>query len=141
MVVQTQCQFCQQAGGEIIWQDENLRLIHSPEPGFPAFYRVVWQAHVSEFSQLSLAQRQHCMAVVASTEQALIQILKPTKINLASLGNMVPHLHWHIIARFDWDSHFPAPVWAQAVRPQQQSKLQAVASKLEQVHAYLQQQL
>jgi diadenosine tetraphosphate (Ap4A) HIT family hydrolase len=38
--------------------------------------------------------------------------LAPTKVNLATLGNVVPHLHWHVIARFDWDSHFPAPVWA-----------------------------
>ncbi len=28
----------------------------------------------------------------------------------------MPHLHWHVIARFDWDSHFPAPVWAGAAR-------------------------
>ena len=34
-----------------------------------------------------------------------------TKINLAALGNMVPHLHWHVIERFDWDSHFPQAVW------------------------------
>ena len=40
----------------------------------------------------------------------------PTKINLASLGNLVPHLHWHIVARFDWDSHFPQPVWGAAQR-------------------------
>jgi len=37
---------------------------------------------------------------------------KPTKINLASLGNMVPHLHWHVIARFEGDARWPAPVWA-----------------------------
>jgi diadenosine tetraphosphate (Ap4A) HIT family hydrolase len=37
--------------------------------------------------------------------------LAPTKINLAALGNMVAHLHWHVIARYDWDSHFPASVW------------------------------
>ncbi|TNY02522.1 HIT family protein, partial [Escherichia coli] len=42
--------------------------------------------------------------------------LRPTKVNLASLGNVVPHLHWHIIARFDTDSHYPAPVWAAAQR-------------------------
>ena len=42
--------------------------------------------------------------------------LSPTKINLAALGNMVAHLHWHVIARYDWDSHFPASVWAPALR-------------------------
>ena len=56
------------------------------------------------------------MDVVVQVERALRQHLQPTKINIAALGNMVPHLHWHVIARFDWDSHFPAPVWAGAQR-------------------------
>ncbi|MGN1057562.1 MAG: HIT family protein, partial [Comamonas sp.] len=43
--------------------------------------------------------------------------LQPHKINLAALGNMVPHLHWHVIARYDWDSHFPGSVWANPLRP------------------------
>jgi len=46
----------------------------------------------------------------------LRQALGPSKINLASLGNMVPHLHWHVIARFDWDSHFPNPIWGERRR-------------------------
>ncbi|MET0207803.1 MAG: HIT domain-containing protein, partial [Burkholderiaceae bacterium] len=44
------------------------------------------------------------------------EALAPAKINLAALGNMVPHLHWHVIARFDWDSHFPNPVWGERKR-------------------------
>ena len=51
------------------------------------------------------------MEVVCAVEQALIAALQPTKINLAALGNAVPHLHWHVIARFEADSHFPQPVW------------------------------
>ena len=43
-------------------------------------------------------------------------LFRSTKINLATLGNVVPHLHWHVIARFDWDSHFPNPVWGAARR-------------------------
>jgi diadenosine tetraphosphate (Ap4A) HIT family hydrolase len=42
--------------------------------------------------------------------------MQPKKINLASLGNMVPHLHWHIIPRYTDDAHFPAPVWAESQR-------------------------
>jgi diadenosine tetraphosphate (Ap4A) HIT family hydrolase len=57
-----------------------------------------------------------CLAAVNTVELALRQHLQPHKINLAALGNMVPHLHWHVVARFTWDSHFPAPVWAPAVR-------------------------
>jgi diadenosine tetraphosphate (Ap4A) HIT family hydrolase len=42
----------------------------------------------------------------------LRRLLQPTKVNLASLGNQVPHLHWHVIPRFADDAHFPDPVWA-----------------------------
>jgi diadenosine tetraphosphate (Ap4A) HIT family hydrolase len=42
--------------------------------------------------------------------------MQPLKVNVASLGNVVPHLHWHIIPRYADDAHFPAPVWAQAAR-------------------------
>jgi diadenosine tetraphosphate (Ap4A) HIT family hydrolase len=59
-------------------------------------------------------------------EQALREQLQPTKVNVASLGNMVPHVHWHVIARFDWDSHFPSPVWAAAQRESPAGPYEAV---------------
>jgi diadenosine tetraphosphate (Ap4A) HIT family hydrolase len=63
-------------------------------------------------------------------EQCLRAQLSPAKINLAALGNMVPHLHWHVIARFDWDSRFPSPVWAAAQRPADPQREQAIAQRL-----------
>ena len=135
----TDCVLCQEPGGQPIWQGENLRLIRADEAGFPAFYRIVWSAHVAEFSDLGAAQRQHCMEAVALVEQVLRQQLQPTKINLATLGNVVPHLHWHIIARYDWDSHFPAPVWASAQRPRDSAREAAVVAQLPMVDAALQQ--
>ncbi len=111
------CPLCAEDGGALVWRGEHLRVIRAQEAGFPAFYRVVWNAHVAEFSDLSAAERVHCMEAVALVEQALREHLAPTKVNIAALGNMVPHLHWHVIARFGWDSHFPSPVWAPAQRP------------------------
>jgi diadenosine tetraphosphate (Ap4A) HIT family hydrolase len=73
------------------------------------------------------------MTVVALVEKALREHLQPTKINLAALGNVVPHLHWHVIARFDWDTHFPAPVWAQASRAADGMRQQFVRNQLDQV--------
>ena len=70
------------------------------------------------------------MVGVSVVEQALRQHLAPTKVNIAALGNMVPHLHWHVIARFDWDSHFPAPVWAAAQRPSPAAQEGAVRDRL-----------
>ena len=133
------CVLCQEPGGQPIWQGEKLRLIRADEAGFPAFYRIVWNTHVAEFSDLSAAQRQHCMEAVALVEQVLRQQLQPTKINLATLGNVVPHLHWHIIARYDWDSHFPVPVWASAQRPRDSAREAAVVAQLPMVDAALQQ--
>lgn len=110
------CILCREAGGLPVWQGAQLRVIRAQEAGFPAFYRVVWTAHAAELSDLSAAERNHCMAAVAEVERVLRAQLAPTKINLAALGNMVAHLHWHVIARHDWDSHFPASVWASPLR-------------------------
>lgn len=124
------CPLCTAPGGALVWQSERLRVIRADEPGFPAFYRVVWTQHVREFSDLSAADGMLCMQVVTTVERVLREQLQPTKINLAALGNMVAHLHWHVIARFDWDSHFPAAIWAPAQRPRDVLREQAVTARL-----------
>ena len=125
----TACPLCEGDGGLMVFRNETLRIIQASETGFPAFYRVVWNRHVAEFSDLSAAERQVCMHAVVKVEQVLRSELRPAKINLASLGNMVPHLHWHVVARFDWDSHFPAPVWSAPQRPVDEKQVAAVASR------------
>lgn len=124
------CPLCAADGGTLVWRGARVRVIRADEAGFPAFYRVVWNAHAAEFSDLSAAERVHCMEAVAAVEQVLRDHLRPTKVNLAALGNMVPHLHWHVIARFAWDSHFPAPVWAAAQRPAPASEEAALRARL-----------
>ena len=135
------CPLCAEDGGALVWRGERLRVIRAQEAGFPAFYRVVWNAHVAEFSDLTAADRVHCMEAVTLVEQALRQHLAPTKVNIAALGNMVPHLHWHVIARFDWDSHFPAPVWAAAQRPSPAAQEAALRALLPALEAQLPSQL
>jgi len=124
------CPLCSQAGGKLVFQAEKFRVIRADEAGFAAFYRVVWTAHVAEFSDLGPEERSLCMAAVTAVELALRGHLQPTKINLAALGNVVPHLHWHVIARFDWDSHYPAPVWAEPKRARDGVREEAVCAKL-----------
>ena len=123
------CPLCETDGGLLVYRDESMRVIQAAEAGFPAFYRVIWRRHVAEFSDLSAAERQTCMNAVVAVEQILRDELRPAKINLAALGNVVPHLHWHVIARFDWDSHFPAPVWGAPLRDADEARLAAVASR------------
>ena len=129
------CPLCVSDGGALVWRGERLRVIRADEAGFPAFYRVVWNAHAAEFSDLGPADRQHCMDAVALVEQALRAAVQPDKINLAALGNMVPHLHWHVIARHAWDSHFPAPVWAAPQRARDAEREAQVRAALPQAEA------
>ncbi|MCM2253467.1 MAG: HIT domain-containing protein, partial [Ramlibacter sp.] len=94
------CPLCREPGGVLVFQGPKFRVIRAEEAGFPAFYRLVWSKHVAEFSELAAADRRLCMDAVAQVEQALRAHLRPAKVNLAALGNVVPHLHWHIVARF-----------------------------------------
>ena len=135
------CVLCETAGGRVVFEAAKFRVIHASEAGFPAFYRVVWKEHVVEFSDLSREDRLLCLDAVNVVEQCLRKHVAPTKINLAALGNAVPHLHWHVIARFDWDSHFPSPVWAAAQREAPSAKWASVVAKLLAMESELKQRL
>jgi diadenosine tetraphosphate (Ap4A) HIT family hydrolase len=109
----TDCPLCQPAAaGAVIATTPLLRVVWADEPLHPCFVRVVWQPHVAEMSDLSAAERNALMASVMAVERAMRQVLQPVKINLASFGNVVPHLHWHIIPRWTDDAHWPSPTWA-----------------------------
>lgn len=114
---QPECVFCNPTGETVLWSDRQCRVLHVGDAKFPGFCRVVWNAHVTEFTDLDEAARAHLMKAVAVVEQALRKLLAPDKINLASLGNQTPHLHWHVIPRYRDDAHFPDAIWAAAKRP------------------------
>jgi diadenosine tetraphosphate (Ap4A) HIT family hydrolase len=86
-------------------------VIEVDDPDYPGFFRVVLNRHCAEMSDLPPADRGALMEVVWAVEETLRQKVCPDKINLASLGNVVPHLHWHVIPRWHDDRHFPNPVW------------------------------
>ena len=135
------CPLCTADGGALVWRGDKLRVIRAAEQGFPAFYRVVWNDHAAELSDLSATDRIVCMDAVALVERVLGEELAPAKVNLAALGNMVAHLHWHVIARYDWDSHFPASVWAAAQRERNEEREAEIARQLPQVDEVLQKAL
>ena len=110
------CELCDQNGGEVLWSDERCRVVLVDDPDYPGFCRVFWQNHVREMTDLSGADRAQFMSVIFAVEEGIREIMAPDKINLASLGNMTPHLHWHVIPRFVNDKHFPAPIWGLAKR-------------------------
>lgn len=109
---QSNCALCSSTGGELVWQNNDLRVIMVNDPHFVGFVRVVWNDHVSEMTDLAPEQRSQLMKTVCVVEDVMRKVLNPTKVNLASLGNMTPHIHWHVIPRFSNDINFPNPVWA-----------------------------
>jgi len=105
------CFFCQQPGGNVLWQDELARVVVVGDADHPGFCRVIANRHVKEMTDLEAEGRERLMRIVFEVERALRELLQPDKINLASLGNQVPHLHWHVIPRYRDDPHYPNPVW------------------------------
>lgn len=111
------CPLCQTHNEIILYQNRLIRVIQAhDESDYPALCRIILNQHLAEMTDLPIKEREEVMLWVYQTETAIRQLLQPTKINLACLGNMVPHLHWHIIPRFEDDSHFPASIWAVAKR-------------------------
>ena len=100
-----------------MWQDELCRVVLVEDHDYPGFCRVILNRHVREMTDLDAEARQRLMQAVFAAEHALRQLMQPAKINLASLGNMTAHLHWHVIPRFADDKHFPGSVWSEARRP------------------------
>ena len=133
----TNCELCDGLGGEELYRNADLRVVLVDDAQYPGFCRVIWNAHVKEMTDLPPSSRSAMMQMVMKVESALRETLNPDKINLASLGNMTPHLHWHVIPRFNDDAHFPSPVWAAVQRQPDAAGLAARASRLAALRAAL----
>jgi len=64
-----------------------------------------------EFSQCSAEEKVMIIDMLDLIEVEMLEYFKPEKINIASFGNVLPRVHWHIMARFSEDSYFPEPMW------------------------------
>jgi diadenosine tetraphosphate (Ap4A) HIT family hydrolase len=107
------CDLCKQTPHEILWQDEFCRVVLLNDLNYPAYCRVELLEHIKEMTDLAPENRARMMKVVFAVETAMREIIQPDKINLASLGNKTPHLHWHVIPRFKDDKHFPNSHWGE----------------------------
>lgn len=104
----------------MLWQNGLCRVVRVDEPDYPGFVRVILKRHAREMADLEEGERAELMAVVFAVEAAVRDTMKPDKMNLASLGNMTPHVHWHVVPRFADDRHFPHPIWA---APQREARV------------------
>ena len=110
------CDLCDGNDEDIMWRDDFCRVVLVSDVVYPGFCRVILHRHVKEMTDLSVAERNRLMTVVFAVERVVREVVQPQKINLASLGNVVPHVHWHVIPRFTDDQTFPNPIWGAAKR-------------------------
>jgi diadenosine tetraphosphate (Ap4A) HIT family hydrolase len=110
------CDLCKPSAHEVLWQDDFCRIVLLNDADYPAYCRVELLEHIKEMTDLLPENRARMMKVVFAVETAMREVIQPDKINLASLGNKTPHLHWHIIPRFSDDKHFPNSHWGKVVR-------------------------
>ena len=116
----TNCALCKDElkpeEGQLIWRGDDCRIILVNDSDLPGFCRVVWNRHVSEMTDLTYGEREHLMTLVFAVEKAVRHVMHPDKVNLAALGNMVPHIHWHVIPRFKDDAFYPGSAWSKRVQ-------------------------
>ena len=87
------CPLCSTAPEAVLWPGSRCRVIGAEERGYAGYCRVIWNDHVAEMTDLPVVDRDHLMDVVWTVEEVLRALTGARKINLASLGNYVPHLH------------------------------------------------
>ena len=73
------------------------------------------------------------MALVFAVEEAIRHVMHPDKVNVAALGNMVPHIHWHVIPRFKDDAFFPGSAWSKKTQETSASILEARRQKAQEL--------
>jgi len=106
------CELCGSPGGEVVWESALCRVVTVADPDYPGYCRIILHQHLREMTDLPHQDRMQLMRIVFAVESAVRRLYQPDKINLASLGNMTPHVHWHLIPRWQDDRHFPHSVWA-----------------------------
>ena len=108
------CPLCRPVNENVIFQNDFFRIILVDE--IPGYLRIITQKHVKEFSELTDEEAVELTLLTKKIEQIMIKTLRPDKINIASLGNMVPHLHIHVIPRFKNDPWWPNAVFCEKIR-------------------------
>ena len=87
----------------------HMRLHHNA--AFPWFLLIPKIENISEMIDLTPADQLALMKEIALTSQAVRHVFQPKKLNVASLGNIVPQLHIHVVARYENDGAWPGPIW------------------------------
>lgn len=124
------CELCIAKDEILLRHDRYCRVILVDDADYPGFCRVIWNEHIKEMTDLTAQLRSAYMDTVFAVESAIREVMQPQKINLASLGNMTPHLHWHVIPRYIDDTHFPNPIWSTPQRNTRSSTIADIRNRL-----------
>lgn len=108
----TNCPLCSPAGENVLLKNDLFRVIQVNDADYPGYFRVIANDHVKEMSELSPEAQMRIISALSRIEKIVLENMRPTKVNWAQLGNMVPHLHWHLIARYEDDAAFPDSIWS-----------------------------
>lgn len=88
----------------------SLIYIELHESSIP-WLKIFTHAPHKEFSECSRAEKEAIWNTLDIIEKEMLSYFKPAKINIASFANMLPRVHWHIMARFENDEYYPEPMW------------------------------
>lgn len=111
------CPFCRKladphgwAAGEVVWHFPHSVAVLGPWQFFTGYCVLVARAHATELSQLG-PDRAAFLGEMATLAEAIEGCFRPHKLNYELLGNLVPHLHWHVFPRSAADPDRLRPVW------------------------------
>lgn len=96
----------------MLLKNDLFRVIQVNDADYPGYFRVIVNEHVKEMSELTPEAQMRIISALSKIEKIVLENMRPTKVNWAQLGNMVPHLHWHLIARYEDDAAFPDSIWS-----------------------------
>ena len=102
----------------IMIYENDLIIVEVEESDVP-WVKVFTKRKVKEFSQCTVAEKVEIFRVLDIAEKLMLSYFDADKINIASFGNLLPQVHWHIMARFKADSYFPEPMWGKKQREAQ----------------------
>ncbi|WP_309496501.1 HIT domain-containing protein [Sulfurovum sp.] len=102
-----------------IYENQNIK-IEIEESEIP-WLKIFTQTPYKEMSEVPAEIKFEIYDLLDVIEKEMLSYYNPKKINIASFGNYMPHVHWHIMARFAEDSYFPEPMWGSK---QRESKLE-----------------
>jgi len=128
------CELCLTATLPILWQNNRFRVILVNNQNIKGYLRLELIEHVKEIHHLTPAIQSEMYKIMNIIENIVTDVYSPDKINLASLGNKIPHIHWHIIPRFTNDNFFPQSIWSKPVR---QNKFENSIDEIDQLKQQL----